>query len=848
MLGLQSQFCVAYMATVSRSSESELLEAGATLSSKTGLPGPRFRVRRGGNGEKTVVDARLRGLGARVRLSFQVRVAIQTMQSAPPRRIIPPLPFFLLLILFSFVAPHLAQAQQPAQLVPKLPPPGTEATLEADQQRQVGKMFYADGNVDVKYGEARLRADHVEYDSDAQVVIARGHVQLDYLTQHVDADDARYELRTGRGEFHHARGTFAIQRRPTPTLLVSPNPLYFDAEEADRLDQNTYRVRNAWLTVCNPARPIWKFYAPEVTVRMQQSVHMENGNFRLFSVPVLYFPYATLPAEKRRNSGFVIPEIGNSTVKGLVLGDAFYWSPVDWFDATLGASFYSRRGWAQNGEVRMKPWEGANLTASYFGVLDRGLPQASGPRVNQGGREEHLLFTSPVPDGWRAVADLDQLSSLTFRLAFSETFTQAVNSEVQNTAFLTKSFAGYNVDFAALSYQNYLTATPQTSVTLRTAPEARFSSVDRPLFSSVPLYFSFDAFTGAEYRRDTATPFTTPDFVGRSEFAPSVTMPLRWGPWFSVTPTFTFRSTYYGGQMLSGGFGEQGFFRNTAEVNLDVRPAALERVWNLGDTKWKHVIAPEIVYHYVNGVEDFGRFVRFDEDETLTDTNDVEYGVTQSLFRRTGNGSAQEIVSWKLAQQYYFDPTFGGAFTPRQRNVFQALDSLTPFAFDDTRHRFSPIVSDLRFATSSRYDTQLRIDFDPKRGQMTAIGTLLKIKPYKDSFLTLAHFSTTDLPGDLVPPPPNFEKRSNQVRALLGYGETNRRGWNATLGASYDVTQGSFQNQLVQVSYNTNCCGLGVEYRRFSFGTIRNESQYRFVFLIANLGSVGNLRRQERIF
>ena len=33
-------------------------------------------------------------------------------------------------------------------------------------------------------------------------------------------------------------------------------------------------------------------------------------------------------------------------------------------------------------------------------------------------------------------------------------------------------------------------------------------------------------------------------------------------------------------------------------------------------------------------MNDFGRFVRFDEDETLTDTNEFEYGVTQRLFRR----------------------------------------------------------------------------------------------------------------------------------------------------------------------------------------------------------------------
>ena len=69
---------------------------------------------------------------------------------------------------------------------------GGEATLEADQQRQAGKIFYADGHVDVRYQSARLRADHVQYDNETQVVVAQGHVVLDYNTQHVEADDARF--------------------------------------------------------------------------------------------------------------------------------------------------------------------------------------------------------------------------------------------------------------------------------------------------------------------------------------------------------------------------------------------------------------------------------------------------------------------------------------------------------------------------------------------------------------------------------------------------------------------------------------------------------------------------------
>jgi LPS-assembly protein len=732
------------------------------------------------------------------------------------------------------------------------------ATLEADQQRQVGRIYYADGNVDVHYQNTRLRADHVEYNEDTYVAIARGHVQLDYMTQHIEADEAHYEVRTGHGTFLHVRATFSIERRPTPTLLVTPNPLYFEAEEAERLDEHTYRIKKAWMTVCDPDKPTWKFYAPEATVYLQKSVHLVNGDFRVLSVPVLYLPYATFPAGKERESGFMIPNIGDSSNKGYILGESYYWAPTDWMDGTLGGNYYSRRGWSQRADLRMRPWENAKLEATYTGVIDRGLeqPQVPGeppvPAINQGGHEARLLFTALLPDGWRAVADLDNLNSLTYRLAWSETFTQAVNSEVRNSAFLTNNFRGFSLNFAALSYQNYLSATPDTYVSLRAAPEVRFGSVDQAPFPQLPVYFSFGSFVDAVHRSDTVTPtpLDTPNFVGRSELAPSVTIPLHLGNWLDVTPTFTLRSTYYGGQANGSTFVDRGFFRTTEELSVDLRPPSFDRVWEKSGTKWKHTIEPDIVYNYVNGVNDYARYIRFDEDETLTDTNEIEYGITQRLYRRKKDGNAEELVRWRLVQKYFFDPTFGGALINGQRNVFQTLDDITPFAFTDSPRRFSPIVSDLVIEPGKHFDTEFIFNFDPKRNQLTAIGTLLKLKPYKQSFLTLAHFSTTNLPTPPDENPPNFvfQPRSNQVRALVGYGDLTRIGFNATAGLSYDFTQQAFQNQILEASYNGSCCGFGFEYRRFSFGTIRNENQYLVVFRIANVGSAGTLRKAEKIF
>ena len=89
---------------------------------------------------------------------------------------------------------------------------------------------------------------------------------------------------------------------------------------------------------------------------------------------------------------------------------------------------------------------------------------------------------------------------------------------------------------------------------------------------------------------------------------------------------------------------------------------------------------------------------------------------------------------------------------------------------------------------------------------------------------------------------------SDQVRLMAGYGALNKRGWGAEVGLSFDINQNSAQNELVQVNYNGSCCGLAFGYQRLSLGTIRNENQFRVSFIIANIGAIGNLRPQDKIF
>jgi LPS-assembly protein len=744
--------------------------------------------------------------------------------------------------LIFFLLPGIYLAQPAAAQEPPAKKEFAEITAGGPQRKE-GDIYIADKDVDVHYRGMRLQADHVEYNSDTYEAMAKGHVVYDYQNEHMEADEAHLNVDTNKGTFQDVRGTIRLERQPNPLLLVTENPLYFEAKQVDRLSEDVYLVHHGWFTVCDPRSPTWQFYAPEAKVTLEKSVALVNANYRMFRVPLFWVPYATAPAgDHMRQSGFMLPILGNSNTKGFTVGDAFYWAPKTWVDLTLGFEYFSKRGPGQRVTFRARPYENTSIQYKYYGVEDRGIPGPTpGTVTKQGGYEQQLEVDSLWKHGWRFVTDLNQLSSLTFQLAFAGTYTEAINSEIRSAIFLTNNFNGYSFNVSSLNDKSFLELTPPNSVVLRSAPQVGFSSVEQAPWRNLPVYFSFSTFAGAVHREDEF--ITTPNFVARTEFAPKVTIPFHFGDWLGVTTSATFRTTYYSESFDSAGnVAGNSISRNTGEIEVDLRPPTLERYFERPGTRhrYKHTIEPIITYRYVTGVNDFANFIRFDSDATLTDTSQIEYGVTQHLYLKEGDGQPVDFLSWRLVQYHYFDPTFGGAIVDGQRNVFQALDSITPFAFAATPRNWSPIVSDVKLTPGGKYDAESIIEYDPQLQKVTTIGTLLKVKPYSEFFATIADFR---LQGDPVVQPP-----SHQIRGIIGYGDLVRKGFNLSAGISYDILTNTLLNQFVEASYNGGCCGLSVEYGRFNLATVRSENQFRVGLILANIGTFGNLRRQEKIF
>ncbi len=767
-----------------------------------------------------------------------------------------------------------------------------ETVICAVRQEKDGPIYKLQQDVEIHYRTYILRADEVTYNSDTGEAVATGHFTLDGgpNDDHIKASHGTYNLITGTGRFYDVTGTTGLQFQGNRVVLTSSAPFTFTGKMVEKTSADHYLVYDGTITTCELPHPKWEFQAHKVVVDVGGNAQIYHSEFLLHGFPVFYFPFATHPVQREaRQSGFLMPSVGRSSIKGNIVGESFYWDINRSMDATIGGEYFSLRGWSQRGEFRARPNDHSFVDLNYFGVIDRGLNG-----VKEGG-ENARLNAQGTFHGFRTVANIDYLSSFLFRLAFNEVFSQAVNSEVKSQGFLSEASDGFFVSGMAERYQNFQSTNAGDVVTISHAPSLDVSGIDRPLWHS-PFFWAFDASLGgvgrSEPRLPTGEPGLRTGLLGRFDLNPQISLPLQFHGW-ALHPELTLHDTYYTARLVPGENGgtvpADPINRRALETAVELRPPTLERIFDkpfLG-RKWKHVIEPRFVYRYVDGVNDFSRILRFDERDILSDTHEVQYGfVTRLYAKRTapiedcgtimllltvgGPGPEQtvpwlhpdqrqgtpcvtgppvrEVVTWEVDQKYYLDPTFGGALVPGQRNVFTATADLTGIAFVTEPRHLSPIISRLRVETSDRTDTEWDMDYDFQLGRINS-STLLAnyhVGPFTvgggDAFLEIPLPSTSSLVA------PSSAQKFQQFRVALGYGALTKRGFSAATSFGIDAETGLLQFATAQTTYNWDCCGMTVEYRRYDIANVRNENLYRFTFTLANIGSFGNLRRQERLY
>ncbi|HST52737.1 MAG TPA: LPS assembly protein LptD [Pyrinomonadaceae bacterium] len=365
--------------------------------------------------------------------------------------------------------------------------------------------------------------------------------------------------------------------------------------------------------------------------------------------------------------------------------------------------------------------------------------------------------------------------------------------------------------------------------------------------------------------------------------------------------------------------------RGYGEFELDLRPPALARNFNRKDGSFwfRHVIEPYVTYRRIGGVSDFDRVIRFDEVDAVADTNEIEYGVSNRFFLRrstdrvkvgphtrpgvlgerrsgadknkadeTGEKKADEsggtaipknarvsgaltvmttkpsvarqpyeFFSITVRQKYFFDPRFGGALVPGERNQFYPINTFSGFTYGGVPRRFSPLNIESRIRTPTVADSELfadvRTDIDMfgeaggsglrdlavSFGLRRRVAVLHAIEAFQTFYYTRAISLSPDLAqfGNSVGKEAGTLQGSQWSPSVFLGDRT--RGWYGGASLFFDFQNrpdkgSSLVSSVATVGRAWDCCAVNLQYFTFNVG-LRHENRVVFSFRLNGIGTFG---------
>ncbi|WP_349433739.1 LPS-assembly protein LptD [Pararhizobium sp. A13] len=270
---------------------------------------------------------------------------------------------------FTPIAPAWAQETNIDQLQPKLPE-DAKMLLSANElvYNQDAERVIVRGAVQINYGGYQMVAQQVEYSQKTGRIIATGEIELiepggnKIYADKMDVTD------------NFADGFIETMRLETTDLTK------LAAVTGERRNGEEMILNNAVYTACTPCatnpdhRSLWHVKAQRIVQNGKtHTVRMENAKFELFGKPILYLPVLEVPDHTvKRKSGFLFPKFRYTQKLGAGVGIPYYWAISPYMDATVTATGLTRQGFLLEGEFRQRFENGEHiLSMAGISQMDR---------------------------------------------------------------------------------------------------------------------------------------------------------------------------------------------------------------------------------------------------------------------------------------------------------------------------------------------------------------------------------------------------------------------------------------------------------------------------------------------
>jgi lipopolysaccharide assembly outer membrane protein LptD (OstA) len=412
---------------------------------------------------------------------------------------------------------------------------------------------------------------------------------------------------------------------------VAGSDFYFHGEVVERESEDVYIIHRGAFTSCAQPTPRWHFTAGKARIRRDHHARLHNAFLKIKSVPVFYVPILYYPInEDNRSTGFLMPNIGNSSYKGFLISQGFFWAINRSMDATITGDWFSEAGIGLGTEYRYVASPSSRGDFMSYFLSDK----------ISGQREYTLNYSmnQDVPGGFRAIARVDYFSSFDFQQRFQESYNSATQRSKRASVTISNSWSQFNLratfDRNDTSFNDRIAIRQiLPSITLNTRPTN---------LGPTPLLYWF----GTEISDFSRTTGSTEANYKRFDIVPSISYPFTKLSYLTFRTTLTARYSYYTAQAAGPSIIDEPIDRRYAELKFDARGPTFARIFNTPGNfyadRYKHVIEPQVVWSYRTRVDTFKQIPKFDSKDYIPGTNQVSFQLVNRFFSKKAPPGAEE--------------------------------------------------------------------------------------------------------------------------------------------------------------------------------------------------------------
>jgi LPS-assembly protein len=701
--------------------------------------------------------------------------------------------------------------------------------------------------VRIDCNDIQLFADEGELFTDTDRMRASGNVLFVSSSNRISADRLEFNWRTKTGTFYNASGIANLEARGVDrSFFGTQEPdAYFWGETIEKLGPKTYRIRRGGFSTCVQPTPRWELVSNEVTLTLEKHAFIKNAVLKVKDVPVFYLPAMYYPINKEdRATGFLIPVYGSSDIKGQTLSNAFFWAINRSQDATFYHSWYSKSGQSFGGEYRyvQSPGSTGNLQTTVVKEPESiTYEQSNGTSNVVPGIDSYTVTGSVVqqlPARLRLSGNANYFSSLAAQQRYQQNI---YNATLRNRNFGVNVSGNWKGNSISGTVDRNETFSNDTNSTISgSLPRVSFSRSEKKLGGS-PFYFGATSEYVTLIRTGHTPTGDVPLGLSRMDVSPTIRFPYTRWQFLTFNSSVRYHETFWtdsqdplNRNQVTGRL-DEGVERHFFEFATAITGPVFTKIFNTPGSsyaqKWKHVIEPTLTITKRTLIDNVLNIVQLESyDQVPGGDTQYIYGLSSRLYAK--KESSREILSASL-QQTYYTKEIAASVDP---NYSSTVGTLHPPG------NFSPLALQVHVSPTTITDATMRAEFDSKTQAMTqfalnggmALGwtvvnagwSLSRNIPLNPSLpiTTASHFlnamAITRRPGN---------------------------GWSGAYGFNYDMKNKDFLNQRFIAHYNTQCCGLAMEFQKYNFGTragtvgVPTDHRFNLSFTLAGIGTFSDL-------